>query len=153
MRRLILPVKREWFEEIKAGNKSWEYRLQTAYWAKRLSKDYDQVIVTLGYPMRTDVDRRLAFPWRGYKETTVVHAEWNNVPQHVFAIRLSNASGKTAKDKTITDKQARILTLHDQGLTPVQIGEELVLSASVVKAQLTWIRKKVKAGHFQPPPL
>ena len=34
---LTFNLKKEWFEKIKSGEKTHEYRLQTKYWTKRLS--------------------------------------------------------------------------------------------------------------------
>lgn len=88
-RTLVLPVKQHWFELIRIGRKSEEYRLYNEYWRKRLvEKTFDKVVVTLGYPKRGDAQRRIEFPWRGYRITTITHSEWNNVPQQVFAIKL-----------------------------------------------------------------
>lgn len=38
---LRLPVKTEYFNQIKAGNKTEEYREVKEYWRKRLVKNYD----------------------------------------------------------------------------------------------------------------
>jgi hypothetical protein len=90
MTTLILPLKRKWFDQIRAGTKPLEFRLKTDYWTKRLvGKSYDRVAFTLGYPKRNernDMERRIEAPYRGYVETTVVSEEWGNVPQEVFAI-------------------------------------------------------------------
>lgn len=86
---LILPVKRKWFEQIKSGIKTEEYRLFNDYWHKRLfGKKFDKVIITLGYPTKDDNDRRLVFQYSGYTIKTIIHSEWENVPHTVFAIRL-----------------------------------------------------------------
>ena len=64
---LVLPLKREYFEQIRDGLKTEEFRLCTPYWAKRLEgRSYNQVILTLGYPAKDDSSRRLALPWRGF---------------------------------------------------------------------------------------
>lgn len=84
---LILPLKRRWFEDIKAGRKPFEYRLNNAYWQKRLiGKNYERVIFTLGYPKRDDDSRRIVKPYLGYEMQTVVSEEWNNEPKDCFAI-------------------------------------------------------------------
>ena len=49
---LRLAVRKEYFEQIKAGIKKEEYREIKDYWIKRLSKHYDQVWITLGYPKK-----------------------------------------------------------------------------------------------------
>ena len=86
---LILPLKGKWFEQVKAGTKPEEYRLDNDYWRKRLiGKNFDRVIVTLGYPRRDDTERRIVFPWNGYTMKTITSEEWDNQPQIVFAIKL-----------------------------------------------------------------
>lgn len=87
---LILPVKQKWFDQIKSGIKTKEYRLDNDYWRSRLlGKSFDKVIITLGYPKRNDATRRIEFPWRGYETDIIRHEEWDNVPRQVFVIRLA----------------------------------------------------------------
>lgn len=93
-KRLVLPVKEKWFRQIQSGEKPFEFRLRNDYWTRRLvGQSFSEVVITLGYPKRTDLSRRLTFPWRGFEETTITSPEWDNVPQDVFAIRLAGASG------------------------------------------------------------
>ncbi|MCQ2183025.1 MAG: hypothetical protein MJY89_06445 [Bacteroidales bacterium] len=81
MKTLTLPLKRKWFNMIRAGVKLEEYREIGKYWAKRLLKNYpeyynkiqalhdsangfkkfDKLIFTLGYPKANDTSRRLEF--------------------------------------------------------------------------------------------
>lgn len=85
---LILPLRKRWFDLIRDGKKSFEYRLANDYWKKRLvGKHYDTVAFTLGYPPRADATRRIEVPYRGYVRRTVTSAEWHNEPREVFAIR------------------------------------------------------------------
>lgn len=87
MSTLILPLERQWFEQIRDGKKPFEFRLRNDYWTKRLvGRHYDTVVFTLGYPKKTDTDRRIVAPYRGYVLTTVVSPKWNNEPREVFAI-------------------------------------------------------------------
>lgn len=89
MSNLILPVKKKWFNLIKSGQKTEEYRLVNDYWKKRLvGKTYDRVIVTLGYPQKDDFDRRLVFIWGGFEIKTIVHEEFGNRSIEVFSIKL-----------------------------------------------------------------
>lgn len=70
-KRLILPLTRKWFEMIKSGEKTEEYREYTPYWSKRLLakncdgydgyKQFDEVEFTLGYPRKDDLTRRIVF--------------------------------------------------------------------------------------------
>lgn len=91
MKDLRLAVKREYFEQIKSGVKTEEYRLNNEYWRKRLSgKLYDRVIITLGYPAHGDTQRTLTFAWRGYVEKTIAHPHFGAEPVEVFAINLNS---------------------------------------------------------------
>ena len=38
---LIFPLKKEWYEKIKSGEKTVEYRELKPYWSSRLSKEFD----------------------------------------------------------------------------------------------------------------
>ena len=93
MSSLHLPLKREYFEAIKAGTKKFEYRLYNTYWKKRLFKiEYspvDKIVLMSGYPKRGDTSRRIERPWRGYKVKTITHPEFGDKPVKVFAIRVN----------------------------------------------------------------
>lgn len=91
MKILTLNLKREYFEQIKSGIKTEEYRLCTPYWNKRLeNKNFDKVIIKLGYPKKEDKEKELIFPYRGYKVKTIVHPHFGNNPVKVYAIKLKN---------------------------------------------------------------
>lgn len=92
MRTLNLPLKREYFEAIRDGRKPEEYRLCTTFWRKRLEgREFDQVVLTLGYPARDDHGRRLVRAWRGYTIKTITHPHFGPSPVQVFAIDVSEA--------------------------------------------------------------
>lgn len=87
MSDLILPVKGIYFEQILSGEKLEEYRLDNAYWQKRLlGKFQDRVIVTLGYPSRDDHERRIVRPYKGWVRKTITHPHFGPEPVAVFAI-------------------------------------------------------------------
>ena len=89
MSDLVLNVTREYFDQIKAGTKKHEYRLDTPYWRKRLvGKVYDRVIMVLGYPKANDMSRRLFFPYRGYEMKNHTHKHFGANEVTVFAIPL-----------------------------------------------------------------
>lgn len=93
MKDLILAVKREYFEEIKAGIKKEEYRLCNEYWTKRLvnrENTFHKLIITLGYPKKDDTDRRLIFPYVGWERKTITHKHFGKKPVEVFAIEITN---------------------------------------------------------------
>lgn len=88
MSDLRLAVKRKWFEQTKAGLKPFEYRLDNEYWRKRLiGKNYNNLIITLGYPKKTETDKIIVMPYLGYEMQTITHAEFCEKPERVFAIR------------------------------------------------------------------
>jgi hypothetical protein len=84
---LVLPLKREYFEQIKAGTKTEEYRIVSDYWRARLYlKKYKRIVLTLGYPKRTDTERRLVLPYKGYVVKQITHPHFGPAPVHVFAL-------------------------------------------------------------------
>lgn len=86
---LVLPLKREFFDAIKAGTKPEEFRLRNDYWSKRLEgKTFDRVVLTLGYPKRDDHARRIVLPWQGYRECQITHPLFGADPVDVFAINV-----------------------------------------------------------------
>jgi hypothetical protein len=87
MTTLFLPLKGEYFDQIKAGTKNEEFRLYTPYWQRRLEgKEFDRIILAKGYPKRDDHTRRLAKPWRGYQVKTITHPHFGDKPVQVYAI-------------------------------------------------------------------
>lgn len=83
---LYLPLKKEWFDMIKSGEKTEEYRSITQYWIKRLTdiesheheintlvmtgqpvpkKEFKSIHFTLGYPKRDDKERNMEFEFKG----------------------------------------------------------------------------------------
>ena len=90
MRVLTLPLKGEYFDQIKDGVKKEEYRKCSAFWMKRLwLKSFDKIVLTRGYPKKTDTTRRLELPWRGCTIKKITHPHFGSEPVNVFAIRLS----------------------------------------------------------------
>ena len=86
---LVLPLKREFFDAIKAGTKTEEFRLRNDYWRKRLEgKTFDRVVLTLGYPKRDDQERRIVLPWKGYRECQITHPLFGSAPVDVYAINV-----------------------------------------------------------------
>lgn len=86
---LILRLKGEYFKQIKAGTKKEEYRLYNPYWKKRLEdKEFENIIITLGYPKWSEKSKILKFKYRGYKIKTIKHKEFGDKSVEVFAIKL-----------------------------------------------------------------
>lgn len=95
MKTLHLPLKREYFEAIRDGSKTEEYRLCNPYWTKRLPSPfgiYDQIVLTLGYPSREDGERRIIRPWQGYTIKTITHPHFGLEPVTVYAINVSGGA-------------------------------------------------------------
>lgn len=89
MKTLTLPLKREYFEQIRDGHKLEEYRLCTPHWRKRLEgKQYDRIVLTLGYPAKADAARRIERPWRGFTIKTITHPHFGPDPVEVYAINV-----------------------------------------------------------------
>lgn len=87
---LRLPVKREYFDQIKSGQKPEEFREMTQYWTKRIEgKTFDSVLITLGYPKSDDYDRMLFRPWRGYVTKEIIHKHFDYKQTKVYAIRVN----------------------------------------------------------------
>ena len=74
MKTLTLPLKKQWFDMIKSGEKKEEYRAFNEYWQKRLyesnditsnkwhlTRSFDKLVFNLGYPKVDDTERRLEF--------------------------------------------------------------------------------------------
>lgn len=91
MRTLTLALKGEYFDAIKAGTKTEEYRQVTDYWRRRLDgRNYDRIELTRGYPRRGDSTRRLVLPWKGCRLTTITHPHFGTDPVEVFAIDVTH---------------------------------------------------------------
>jgi hypothetical protein len=87
---LTLPLQKLYFDQIQSGEKIEEYRLRTDYWAKRLEgRDYDRIILTLGYPRADDMSRRIERPWRGYVLKQISHPHFGYDLIEVYAIDVS----------------------------------------------------------------
>lgn len=86
---LQLALKSEYFDAIQSGEKTEEYRLYNDYWKKRLvNRDYDEIILTKGYPKRNDESRRMYFQYCYYEIKTITHPHFGDEPVKVFAIRV-----------------------------------------------------------------
>lgn len=86
---LQLAVKKKYFDEIASGEKTEEFRMQNDYWMTRLmNKEFEKVVITLGYPKADDLTRRLEFKWSGYSTKTITHEHFGDKPVTVYAIKL-----------------------------------------------------------------
>lgn len=89
MKILHLNLKKKWWDEINAGQKKYEYRVFNNFWEKRLkNKEFDIILIKLGYPKKDDLSKIIAFKWEGYEIQYLKHEEFENKEQKVFAINL-----------------------------------------------------------------
>ena len=96
---LHLPLKRLYFDQIKARTKPEEYRLMNEFWDKRLYvpgynefKDFYAVRFTMGYPKSSDQSRIITREFKGIKAILgFTHEFFGEQPVNVFAI---DATGK-----------------------------------------------------------
>lgn len=87
---LLLHVKDIYFQEAKAGNKPFEFRLDNEYWRKRLiGIHYDIIIYMSGYPKRGDTSKIMVLPYRGYEMQAITHEHFGAQRTNVFAIRMA----------------------------------------------------------------
>lgn len=87
---LLLNLRAEYFYQIKSGEKKFEYRLYNSYWKKRLlNKNFEKIIIKLGYPSSTETDKILEFPYKGFVLDEITHPHFGENPVIVFAIKLN----------------------------------------------------------------
>ena len=89
MSDLHLHVKTEYFESIKGGEKTEEYRLYNDYWGGRLLLGdiaYEGIVIHNAY--KAGDENRLRFPWCGLEFKTITHPHFGPEPVTVFAIKL-----------------------------------------------------------------
>lgn len=90
MKVLQLAVNGEYFDAMKSGEKTEEYRLVNPYWKKRLEgREYDRLIITRGYPNKNDASKRLVMDYFGYTLKLIIHKHFGAEPVEVYAIKVS----------------------------------------------------------------
>lgn len=83
---LFLILKTQYFNKIKAGVKTSEYRLLTPYWLNRLtSKDWQHVTFQLGYSKHAERIRKKII---NIEIVTIEHEFFGNEPVDVFEIKI-----------------------------------------------------------------
>jgi hypothetical protein len=89
MGNLVLHLKKKYFDQIKAGDKTEEYREVKPYWVERLEgREYENIVLFMGYPKAEETDKCIVRPWTGYTRKTITHENFGTSPVEVFAIRL-----------------------------------------------------------------
>ena len=64
---LVLHLKFKWFDKIKSGEKTEEYRETTEYWQRRIQlHHFDRIVLLRGYPSVRTKENCIMFPWNGY---------------------------------------------------------------------------------------
>lgn len=86
--KLHLHVKTIYFNAIKSGEKTHEYRLANAYWDKRLwYRVYDSMVIYNAY--RPGAENRIEMPWKGCHRQSVTHPHFGPNPVDVWAIPMT----------------------------------------------------------------
>lgn len=86
VRPLRLNLKGCYFDAIRDGEKTHEYRLADK-WQRRLEgKAFPEIHLLRGYPKRGDESRILRRQWRGYTVETRQHPHFGPDPVRVLAI-------------------------------------------------------------------
>jgi hypothetical protein len=89
MANLQLAVNGEYFDAMKSGEKTEEYRLVNPHWGKRIyGRWYDRLIITRGYPKKNDTSKRIDIPYGGYEIKIITHPHFGPDPVKVFAIKV-----------------------------------------------------------------
>lgn len=91
LKTITFNLKTEYFNQIRDGVKTEEYRELKPFWAKRLvDRHYDVIVVKLGYPPKNADDGKvLYFKWNGFKIKEITHEIFDGKTQDVYAIDLS----------------------------------------------------------------
>jgi len=86
---LYLNLKGEYFDQIKAGTKTHEFRLASK-WKKRLEgKIFENIVIRRGYPKRGDSEKELIRIFCGYELKEIIHPHFGADPVLVYAIDVS----------------------------------------------------------------
>lgn len=75
-----------YFDAIRAGTKTVEYRLASV-WEKRLTgRPFKWILLLRGYPKTGDETRAMFRKWNGFKIETITHEHFGKEPVRVLAI-------------------------------------------------------------------
>jgi hypothetical protein len=96
---LFLHVTSEYFDQIRDGEKSEEYRLVCPYWISRIAErkcPFDGIHVFRGFPKNNSWTSKnyIHFPWNGYEVKMIKHPHFGDHLVQVFAIRLQLSGGE-----------------------------------------------------------
>jgi hypothetical protein len=90
MKPLVLYLKKEYFEQVKSGNKIEEYREVKPYWTKRLvGKEFSLIEIRGGgYGTPRTPENTIVFPWQGCSVKKLVEHPLFGKTVDVYAIKL-----------------------------------------------------------------
>jgi hypothetical protein len=84
MSNLIFHVRKKYFDQIKNGHKTEEFRIRSPYWIRRIQGiPHKTVFIYNGY-----TKEYLKFPYIGHAIVTITHEEFGPDPVEVFKIPL-----------------------------------------------------------------
>lgn len=88
MKILHLHVKAEYWDAVKRGEKTEEYRSIKPYWENILSKKYHLIYYYKGYPKKKDKNSLIIFKYNGYHKRRINHKILGPTPVMAFVIPL-----------------------------------------------------------------
>lgn len=81
-----MTIKKQYFDEIKAGTKTEGYRLVKPHWVNKLvGKEYTHIIFQNGYSRNAP---RIEAEYLGYEVKNIKHVFFGNEDVSVFALKL-----------------------------------------------------------------
>jgi len=89
MTTLHLNLKGEYFDQIKSGEKLFEYRLYSKWYKRLVNKPFDTILVKRGYPKANDTSRIVVRPWQGFVVQELLHPLFGDTPVQVCAIKVN----------------------------------------------------------------
>ncbi len=93
---LFLNLKSIYYNQIKEGSKTEEFREFKPYWSQRLlNRDYNAICIRDAY--RAGDENTMWFKYNGYKVITKTHEIFGPEPALVYAIDVSDRMKQTTK--------------------------------------------------------
>jgi len=118
MSDLVIHVRKIYFDQIKSGEKTEEYRKYSKYWLKRLrdgsgrDRIFDQILIACGYPSKSDHEKWLSFPMDEIVVKKVISPEFGKRPVQVFAISLKKEPDLIIASKEWKENSQPIEQVH-----------------------------------------
>jgi hypothetical protein len=100
MSTLHLHLKGEYFDAIKRGEKTEEYRLNNPYWSDLIIRgqhEFTTIRLYRGYPKAGDTEKILDRAYNGHIIKTIQHKHFGPKPVVVFSIDVSVPQEKAAQ--------------------------------------------------------